>query len=200
MLVADFRLSKLSALSLLAIVCSLLWSCDKNDDDSDVLTAQEEACYYRYWHSYPNSYIKMCDWRLNFRFIRCERVDGGLVIEYIITNTGFDKKVKVGFCFPENRVAAHDDLGNTYKVEDKVTATIDGRKYSYYGWGVDVTFMPNQAIKGQLMIKDFDHNAHSVSAGIHVGLNEPKDETLMYDWIEFVNLPIDGDIDDLEHM
>ena len=164
-------LSRLSVGSVLALSCAMLWSCEKNDDESDDFRAREEACYYRYWQSYPDSYIKMCDWRFNFRFIKCERVEGGLIIKYVITNSGFDKKVKATFCFPENRVAVRDDLGNAYKVGGSnadVIATIDGQRYSYFGSGANVTFMPNQAIKGEIMIRNFDPNAFSVSAGIHV--------------------------------
>lgn len=187
---------------LLAVLSLGLASCDKDEED-DVQRQHEEACYYRYWKEYPNSYIKMCDWRMTFRFTRCERVDGGLYIQYVMTNTGFDRKVQISFWMPE--VAAHDDLDNSYKCAQgvgysDVDALIDGKKYSVYGWGQDVAFMPNQAIKGSFMIKGFDQNATAVSVSCNTRLSQPSGESLMYDHIEFVNLPVDGDSDNLERI
>ena len=80
-------------------------SCSKSDDDEK--DKQDKYTVYRYWKAYPQSYIKMCDWRMNFRFTECKRVDGGLYIQYVMTNTGFDQKVQISFWMPE--AAAHDD-------------------------------------------------------------------------------------------
>lgn len=196
-------LSKLTGCIVLLFVVifavSSLASCEEDDEEKD----RKEACYYRYWKTYPNSYIKMCDWRMTFRFTKCERVDGGLYIQYVINNTGFDKKVQISFWMPS--AAAHDDLGNTYKCSSQdlysdVKAMIDGKSFADYGWGRDVVFMPNQAIKGSFMIKDFDPNATAVSVSCNTRLSKPSGESLMYDHIEFVNLPIGVEVDNLESM
>lgn len=189
-------------LLLIAIFSFGVTSCT-DDEEKDLKKQQEEACYYRYWKEYPQSYIKMCDWRLTFRFTKCERVEGGLYIQYVMTNTGFDKKVQISFWMPSS--AAHDDLGNTYVCSSQghmsdVKAMIDGKSFAEYGWGRDVIFMPNQAIKGSFMIKDFDQNATAVSVSCHTRLSQPSGESLMYEHIEFVNLPIDEDFDHLERL
>lgn len=195
-------ISRIMMIVLAAISCGMLWSCDKDDDKDNELTKQEEACYVRPWKAYPNSYIKNCDWRFTFRFIKCERVEGGLIINYVITNTGFDQKVTATFSFPSNRVAARDDLGNTYLVGTggDVTSMIDGRQFSYSGQGVSVTFMPNQAIKGEMMIRDFDQNAYAVSSSIRVEPSYSSGLKFMYDYIDFVNIPIGEPLDNIEHM
>ena len=77
---------------------------------------------------------------------------------------------------------------------------IDGRSFADYGWGREVVFMPNQAIKGSFMIKDFDPNATAVSVSCNTRLSQPSGESLMYDHIEFVNLPIGVEVDNLESM
>lgn len=196
-------LSKLTGCIVLLFVAifavSSLTSCEEDDEEKN----RKEACYYRYWKTYPNSYIKMCDWRMTFRFTKCERVDGGLYIQYVINNTGFDKKVQISFWMPS--AAAHDDLGNTYKCSSQdlysdIKAMIDGKSFADYGWGRDVVFMPNQAIKGSFMIKDFDPNATAVSVSCNTRLSKPSGESLMYDHIEFVNLPIGVEVDNLESM
>lgn len=186
---------------ILAVVFSAvsLASCEKDEETK----SHESECYYRYWKQYPNSYIKMCDWRMTFRFTTCERVDGGLNIGYVMSNTGFDKKVQLSFWMPES--AAHDNLGNTYKCAQTanytdVDARIDGKRFSVYGWGQDITFMPNQAIKGSFFIKNFDQNATAVSVSCNVRLAQPSGESLMYEHIEFVNLPIGEEADNLERM
>lgn len=123
--------------AIVALFSSITFaSCSKNDDDEK--DKQDKYTVYRYWKAYPQSYIKMCDWRMNFRFTECKRVDGGLYIQYVMTNTGFDQKVQISFWMPE--AAAHDDLGNTYKCAQTtnytdVQALIDGKRYSVYGWG-----------------------------------------------------------------
>lgn len=159
----------------------------------------EEACYYRYWKEYPNSYIKMCDWRMTFRFTKCERVDGGLYIQYVMNNTGFNQKMTLSFSLP--LAAGHDDLGNTYQSNTQsIVGTIDGKTVGYGGGSTNVVFSPNQAIKGSFLLKNFDLNATAVSVSMKVVVLQPQSEKLMYNNIEFVNLPIDSDPNDLEHM
>lgn len=185
-------------LLLMAIFSIGVTSCS-NDGEEDLQKQHEEACYYRYWKEYPNSYIKMCDWRMTFRFIKCERVDGGLYIQYVMNNTGFNQKMTLSFSLP--LAAGHDDLGNTYQSNTQsIVGTIDGKTVGYGGGSTNVVFSPNQAIKGSFLLKNFDINATAVSVSMKVVVLQPQSEKLMYNNIEFVNLPIDSDPNDLEHM
>ena len=191
--------SNLTLLLLLMAILSIgVTSCSK-DGEEDLQKQHEEACYYRYWKEYPNSYIKMCDWRMTFRFIKCERVDGGLYIQYVMNNTGFNQKMTLSFSLP--LAAGHDDLGNTYQSNTQsIVGTIDGKTVGYGGGSTNVVFSPNQAIKGSFLLKNFDINATAVSVSMKVVVLQPQSEKLMYNNIEFVNLPIDSDPNDLEHM
>ena len=185
-------------LFLMAILSIGVTSCS-NDGEEDLQKQHEEACYYRYWKEYPNSYIKMCDWRMTFRFIKCERVDGGLYIQYVMNNTGFNQKMTLSFSLP--LAAGHDDLGNTYQSNTQsIVGTIDGKTVGYGGGSTNVVFSPNQAIQGSFLLKNFDINATAVSVSMKVVVLQPQSEKLMYNNIEFVNLPIDSDPNDLEHM
>lgn len=185
-------------LLLMAILSIGVTSCS-NDGEEDLQNQHEEACYYRYWKEYPNSYIKMCDWRMTFRFTKCERVDGGLYIQYVMNNTGFNQKMTLSFSLP--LAAGHDDLGNTYQSNTQsIVGTIDGKTVGYGGGNTNVVFSPNQAIKGSFLLKNFDINATAVSVSMKVVVLQPQSEKLMYNNIEFVNLPIDSDPNDLEHM
>ena len=185
-------------LLLMAIFSIGVTSCS-NDGEEDLQNQHEEACYYRYWKEYPNSYIKMCDWRMTFRFTKCERVDGGLYIQYVMNNTGFNQKMTLSFSLP--LAAGHDDLGNTYQSNTQsIVGTIDGKTVGYGGGSTNVVFLPNQAIKGSFLLKNFDINATAVSVSMKVVVLQPQSEKLMYNNIEFVNLPIDSDPNDLEHM
>ena len=185
-------------LLLMAILSIGVTSCS-NDGEEDLQKQHEEACYYRYWKEYPNSYIKMCDWRMTFRFTKCERVDGGLYIQYVMNNTDFNQKMTLSFSLP--LAAGHDDLGNTYQSNTQsIVGTIDGKTVGYGGGSTNVVFSPNQAIKGSFLLKNFDINATAVSVSMKVGVLQPQSEKLMYNNIEFVNLPIDSDPNDLEHM
>ena len=185
-------------LLLMAILSIGVTSCS-NDGEEDLQKQHEEACYYRYWKEYPNSYIKMCDWRMTFRFTKCERVDGGLYIQYVMNNTGFNQKMTLSFSLP--LAAGHDDLGNTYQSNTQsIVGTIDGKTVGYGGGNTNVVFSPNQAIKGSFPLKNFDINAPAVSVSMKVVVLQPQSEKLMYNNIEFVNLPIDSDPNDLEHM
>lgn len=191
--------SNLTLLLLLMAILSIgVTSCSK-DGEEDLQKQHEEACYYRYWKEYPNSYIKMCDWRMTFRFTKCERVDGGLYIQYVMNNTGFNQKMTLSFSLP--LAAGHDDLGNTYQSNTQsIVGTIDGKTVGYSGSSSNVVFSPNQAIKGSFLLKNFDINATAVSVSMKVVVLQPQSEKLMYNNIEFVNLPIDSDPNDLEHM
>ena len=185
-------------LLLMAIFSIGVTSCS-NDGEEDLQNQHEEACYYRYWKEYPNSYIKMCDWRMTFRFTKCERVDGGLYIQYVMNNTGFNQKMTLSFSLP--LAAGHDDLGNTYQSNTQsIVGTIDGKTVGYGGGSTNVVFSPNQAIQGSFLLKNFDINATAVSVSMKVVVLQPQSEKLMYNNIEFVNLPIDSDPNDLEHM
>lgn len=185
-------------LLLMAIFSIGVTSCS-NDGEENLQNQHEEACYYRYWKEYPNSYIKMCDWRMTFRFTKCERVDGGLYIQYVMNNTGFNQKMTLSFSLP--LAAGHDDLGNTYQSNTQsIVGTIDGKTVGYGGGSTNVVFSPNQAIKGSFLLKNFDINATAVSVSMKVVVLQPQSEKLMYNNIEFVNLPIDSDPNDLEHM
>lgn len=185
-------------LLLMAILSIGVTSCS-NDGEEDLQKQLEEACYYRYWKEYPNSYIKMCDWRMTFRFTKCERVDGGLYIQYVMNNTDFNQKMTLSFSLP--LAAGHDDLGNTYQSNTQsIVGTIDGKTVGYGGGSTNVVFSPNQAIKGSFLLKNFDINATAVSVSMKVVVLQPQSEKLMYNNIEFVNLPIDSDPNDLEHM
>lgn len=192
------RFSLTLLLLLMAILSIGVTSCS-NDGEEDLQKQHEEACYYRYWKEYPNSYIKMCDWRMTFRFIKCERVDGGLYIQYVMNNTGFNQKMTLSFSLP--LAAGHDDLGNTYQSNTQsIVGTIDGKTVGYGGGSTNVVFLPNQAIQGSFLLKNFDINATAVSVSMKVVVLQPQSEKLMYNNIEFVNLPIDSDPNDLEHM
>ena len=185
-------------LLLMAIFSIGVTSCS-NDDEEDLQKQHEEACYYHYWKEYPNSYIKMCDRRMTFRFTKCERVDRGLYIQYVMSNTGFNQKMTLFFSLP--LTAGHDDLGNSYQSNTQaIVGTIDGKTVGYGGGSTNVEFSPNQAIKGSFLLKNFDINASAVSVSMKVGVLQPQSEKLMYDHIEFVNLPIDSDPNNLEHM
>ena len=191
--------SNLTLLLLLMAILSIGVTSCSNDGEEDLQKQHEEACYYRYWKEYPNSYIKMCDWRMTFRFIKCERVDGGLYIQYVMNNTGFNQKMTLSFSLP--LAAGHDDLGNTYQSNTQsIVGTIDGKTVGYGGGSTNVVFSPNQAIKGSFLLKNFDINATAVSVSMKVVVLQPQSEKLMYNNIEFVNLPIDSDPNDLEHM
>lgn len=183
--------------AVVALFSSITFTaCEKDDDEKN--TNPSQYTEYHYWKAYPNSYIKMCDWRMTFRFTECKRVDGGLYIQYVMTNTGFDKKVQISFWKPQS--TAHDDLGNTYTYND-VEAMLDSYRLSTSGNGKIVTFLPNQAIKGSFMIKGFDHNASAVSVSCGARLYDPTgSDALMYDHIDFVNMPLDCNPDTLVHM
>ena len=187
------RLFVLGSVVIALFSSIVMTSCEKDDEEK---TNNEQYTDYHYWKSYPNSYIKMCDWRMNFRFTECKRVDGGVYIQYVLTNTGFDKKVMLGFNFPSS--PAHDDLGNTYKSNTQgIVGMIDGKNLAT---GTNVEFLPNQAIKGSFTIRDFDINATAVSVSMKVNVIQPQSEYLMYNNIEFVNVPLDCNPDTLIHM
>lgn len=175
-----------AALSLFALFA--FTSCEKNNED-DIY--RQTTLYY--WQEYPESYVRYCDHRFEFRLLRCERVGTAVEIEFVMTNRYFNKDIKATFYM--GSTPAHDNMGNAYKCEQSATLSevisyIDGSRYSVYGLGRDVTFVPNQAIKGSFTIKNVDINATMISIGCHVNCGT-KDTTFDHDMIEFVNMPID---------
>lgn len=189
-----FHLRPMLAMMLLGtMTLGLTASCgdDKEDDDKKY---NEEQLYVRPWQEYPASYIKFCDYRFTFRLLNIQRNGSAVQIDYTLTNTAFGGEVSTTFYTPD--VAAHDDLGNAYQcksqMSDDVVAMINGEKYANYGNGQNVTFMPNQTIRGSFTIKNFDMNATQVSLTVNVDLTSPKNIALAYNRIDFVNIPIDG--------
>lgn len=172
---------------------SLFTSCGGDDDKDNGPQYNEEQLYVRPWKEYPQSYIKFCDYRFKFRLLNIQRNGSALQVDYTLTNTAFGAEVNCSFYTPD--IAGHDDLGNSYSCKaqssDDVIPMINGKKYANYGNGVNVSFMPNQAIRGSFTIKNFDVNATQMSLTVNVRLISPKDITLAYDRIDFVNIPIE---------
>lgn len=157
-------------------------------DDKDGQTT------YRYWKKYPNSYIQTFDGRMTFRLLSVKRNGTSVQIDYNLTNTGFNQDINAVFVMPE--VAGHDDLGNAYKCaisegNADILSFINGGTFSIYGWGRNVDFMPNQAIKGSFIIKNFDINATMVSITCGVSLNSPTNTAFTSNTLDFVNIPVD---------
>lgn len=157
-------------------------------DDKDGQTT------YRYWKKYPNSYIQTFDGRMTFRLLSVKRNGTSVQIDYNLTNTGFNRAINAVFVMPE--VAGHDDLGNAYKCaisegNADILSFINGGTFSIYGWGRNVDFMPNQAIKGSFIIKNFDTNATMVSITCGVSLNSPTNTAFTSNTLDFVNIPVD---------
>lgn len=159
-------------------------------DDKDGQTT------YRYWKKYPNSYIQTFDGRMTFRLLSVKRNGTSVQIDYNLTNTGFNRAINAVFVMPE--VAGHDDLGNAYKCaisegNADILSFINGGTFSIYGWGRNVDFMPNQAIKGSFIIKNFDINATMVSITCGVSLNSPTNTAFTSNTLDFVNIPVDDE-------
>lgn len=157
-------------------------------DDKDGQTT------YRYWKKYPNSYIQTFDGRMTFRLLSVKRNGTSVQIDYNLTNTGFNQDINAVFVMPE--VAGHDDLGNAYKCaisegNADILSFINGGTFSIYGWGRNVIFKPNQAIKGSFTIKNFDINATMVSITCGVSLNSPTNTAFTSNTLDFVNIPVD---------
>ena len=174
------------------LVCvTLMSSCSKEDKD-DGLKYNEEQLYVRPWQLYPQSYIKFFDYRMMFKLINIQRNGSALQADYTLTNIGFNQEVELLFEMPD--IAAHDDLGNAYSGKfgnnADVISTINGESFSNYGYAKRVKFMPNQTIKGSFTIKNFDINATQFSYTCKVSLGTTKGITLVYDRIDFVNIPV----------
>lgn len=169
-------------------LCATLVACNSKEEK------EPQPDLYEYpWVDYPQSYIKFFDYRMQFRMLDVKWNGSALEIDYTLTNVGFGKEVTLTFYL--NRDAAHDDFGNTYtntaSISDSdVAAYINGQAYGIAGNGKQVSFMPNQTIKGSFMIKNFDPNARSFSLSVNVERNKPSDITLAYDRIDFVNIPV----------
>lgn len=174
------------------LVVNVLSSCSKEDKD-DGPKYSEEQLYVRPWQEYPQSYIKFFDYRMTFRLLNIQRNGSALQVDYVLTNTGFNQEVELLFEMPD--IAAHDDLGNSYSGKfgnnADVVSTINGESFSSYGYAKRVKFMPNQAIKGSFTIKNFDINAAQFSYTCKVSLGTTKGITLVYDRIDFVNIPVE---------
>lgn len=171
-------------------------ACSSDDDDETVKSETTQ----RYWQEYPESYVRYCDHRFDFRLVKCSRVGSAVEIDFVMTNRFFNKDVKATFWMGET--PAHDDMGNAYNCKQSATLSdvisyINGGSYSVYGWGRDVTFVPNQAIRGTFTIKNFDINATKVSIGVHVDCGT-QGITLDHNMIEFVNMPLDEPLELVE--
>lgn len=183
-----------AALSLIALFA--FTACDKNDDEEN----EKKETVQHYWQEYPESYIRFCDHRFDFQLLKCSRVGTAVEIEFVMKNKYFNKDVNASFWM--GATPAHDNLGNAYKCEQSATLSdvisyIDGSRYSVYGLGREVTFVPNQAIKGSFTIKNFDINATMVSVGCHVRCGT-NGITFDHDMIEFVNMPLDEPIQKID--
>ncbi|WP_155993581.1 hypothetical protein [Prevotella sp. P6B1] len=175
------------------LVCvTLMSSCSKEEKDEGPKYSEEQL-YVRPWQEYPQSYIKFFDYRMTFRLLNIQRNGSALQVDYVLTNTGFNQEVELLFEMPD--IAAHDDLGNSYSGKfgnnADVVSTINGESFSSYGYAKRVKFMPNQAIKGSFTIKNFDINAAQFSYTCKVSLGTTKGITLVYNRIDFVNIPVE---------
>lgn len=175
------------------LVCvTLMSSCSKEEKDEGPKYSEEQL-YVRPWQLYPQSYIKFFDYRMMFKLINIQRNGSALQADYTLTNIGFNQEVELLFEMPD--IAAHDDLGNAYSGKfgnnADVISTINGESFSNYGYAKRVKFMPNQTIKGSFTIKNFDINATQFSYTCKVSLGTTKGITLVYDRIDFVNIPVE---------
>ena len=172
-----------------------LFSTTSCEELEEWLDDKDEQTTYRYWKKYPNSYIQTFDGRMTFRLLSVKRNGTSVQIDYNLTNTGFNRAINAVFVMPE--VAGHDDLGNAYKCaisegNADILSFINGGTFSIYGWGRNVDFMPNQAIKGSFIIKNFDINATMVSITCGVSLNSPTNTAFTSNTLDFVNIPVDN--------
>lgn len=174
------------------LLTNLLTSCSKEDKD-DGPKYSEEQLYVRPWQEYPQSYIKFFDYRMSFNLRGITRNGSALQVDYVLTNTGFNQEVELLFQMPD--IAAHDNMGNSYSGKfgsnADVVSYINGESFSSYGYAKRVTFMPNQAIRGSFTIKNFDMNATQFSYTCQVSLGTTKGVSLVYDRIDFVNVPVE---------
>lgn len=178
---------------LMGLLCmNLTTSCSKDEKDDEPKHSEEEL-YVRPWQEYPQSYVKFFDYRMTFRLLNIQRNGSALQVDYVLTNTGFNQEVELLFEMPD--IAAHDDLGNAYSGKfgnnADVISTINGEAFYNYGYAKRVKFMPNQAIKGSFTIKNFDINAAQFSYTCKVSLGTTKGITLVYNRIDFVNIPVE---------
>lgn len=190
-------MNKLMRMGLVVLIgmsaMSVMTSCSKDDDEKE--DKKEDLLYVRPWVEYPQSYIKFFDYRMNFRLLNVQRNGSALQVDYVLTNTLFGGEVQLSFAV-ERITAARDDLGNTYNYtgfsggHGTVIARLDGKQLSPAG--TIVSFMPNQATRGSITIQNFDINAAAVSFSASVSVVSPRDITLAYNRIDFVNIPVDA--------
>lgn len=192
------RTMRMGLWMLICIVAmSVMTSCNKNGDEKE--DYREEQLYVRPWVEYPQSYIKFFDYRMNFRLLNVQRNGSALQVDYVLTNVAFGGEVELKFSV-ERTTAARDDLGNTYNYtgfsggHGTVIARLDGKQLSPAG--TIVSFMPNQATRGSVTIQNFDLNAAAVSFSTTVSVISPRDITLAYNRIDFVNIPVDASDND----
>ena len=151
------------------------------------------------WKDYPQSYIKMFDYRMKLEMLNVMRNGTALQFDYTLTNVGFGREITLTFYL--NKDTGHDNLGNTYicswsQSDSDVLAYINGEWYQLYMWGNEIKFMPNQTIKGSFTIKNFDINATAFSVSVNINKRSPSDITLAYDRMDFVNIPVPESVDD----
>lgn len=175
------------------LVCvTLMSSCSKEEKDEGPKYSEEQL-YVRPWQEYPQSYIKFFDYRMSFNLRGITRNGSALQVDYVLTNTGFNQEVELLFQMPD--IAAHDNMGNSYSGKfgsnADVVSYINGESFSSYGYAKRVKFMPNQAIRGSFTIKNFDMNATQFSYTCQVSLGTTKGVSLVYDRIDFVNVPVE---------
>jgi len=190
-------MNKLMRMGLVVLIgisaMNVMISCSKDDDEKE--DKKEEQLYVRPWVDYPQSYIKFFDYRMSFRLLNVQRNGSALQVDYVLTNTSFGGEVQLSFAV-ERTTAARDDLGNTYNYtgfsggHGTVIARLDGKQLSPAG--TLVSFMPNQATRGSITIQNFDINAAAVSFSASVSVVSPRDITLAYNRIDFVNIPVDA--------
>lgn len=198
-----FNFSTCFLLVMGMLIISSLCSCGGDDDKDDGQKYNEELLYVRPWKEYPQSYIKLFDYRFQFNLLNIQRNGSSLQIEYTLINRSFNQEVRLSFAV-NGQTTARDDLGNTYNYFGytyigglgEVRATIDGKQLDTAG--TVISFMPNQVTRGTITISDFDINATQVSFSTSVSLVSPKNVSLAYNRIDFVNIPIEsGDYEEM---
>ena len=132
-----------------------------NNNTSDIVIADERLDFVNIpvpegesletypWPNHPESYIKTLDQHFTLKVLNLKRNGPMLEIEYSLTNTGFDKDIKLAFYL--NNDAGHDNLGNTYSISN-VIAYINGGNFGDRYHSRDVTFRPNQPVTGTFFI------------------------------------------------
>ncbi len=166
-------------------VVSVMTSCDKDDDEKDII--------YHYWES-EQSYVQCDIPGVVFQLNKVAHTDNNeLLIEYTMTNRGYDHNINATFYTNEFKPAIRDNTGRTYMTKmpynGDYLATIDGTAFGMYGQGWTCTFRPNAPVLGRVLIHDFSQSATSIWMTIIISssdldMNRP---------LEFVNVPIEDE-------